>query len=267
MEDLEIGGSWDNDYINYIEFDLYACKDGIDYDEKNENCSTYEEIIKMANENNSFEFELYYPVVHYQPMNKTNPILVQYTWLIKEEKLHSHWGYAALSGDSYSNGNKRDLMNEGSSSRFYSFNIYLKSEIIYYNRQYKKFLLILADGLPIVGFIFTFFKLIAKVFKVSVGNQKLTELLFENLQEKKPKITKDKINFLKVKIKKNKLEKKNNTIKRVDNNSIKLERITNINNIGISTNNYINDISSIQLYNNEDRKNSFGSRNKKKFLR
>ena len=183
MEDLDMGGSWDNDFINYVEFDLYACKDGIDYDENNGNCSTYEEIIEKATNNNSFEFELYYPVVHYQPMNKTTPIFVKYTnyfyhlsrfsnkidriylqqyilnddkgWLIKEEKLYSHWGYLSLAGDSYANGNKKDLMNEGSSSRFYSFNIYLKSEIIYYNRKYKKFLLILADGLPIVTVIFT----------------------------------------------------------------------------------------------------------------
>ena len=34
MEDLDMGGSWDNDFINYVEFDLYACKNGIDYDEK-----------------------------------------------------------------------------------------------------------------------------------------------------------------------------------------------------------------------------------------
>ena len=50
MEDLYLEGSWDNEYINYIEFDLYACKDGIDYDENNDNCSTYEKIIEMATE-------------------------------------------------------------------------------------------------------------------------------------------------------------------------------------------------------------------------
>ena len=289
-----MGGSWDNDFINYVEFDLYACKDGIDYDENNTNCTTYEKISEMATENNSFEFELYYPVVHYQPTNKTIPIFVKYTnyfyhlsrfsnkidriylqqhilnddkgWLLKEEKLYYHWGCITFSGDSYANGFKKDLMNEGSSSRFYSFNIYLKSEIMYYNRKYKKILLIFADGLPIVTVIFSIFKLIAKVFKVSAGNQKLTELLFENLQEKQPKISNDKINGLKAKKKKNKLEKKINTIKRVDNNTLKLDKNSNNNNIGMTTNNNINDISSIQLNNNE-RKNSFGSRNKSKLIK
>jgi hypothetical protein len=79
MEDLDMGGSWDNDFINYVEFDLYACKKGIDYDENNENCTSYEKLMETASQDNSFEFEIYYPVVHYQPMNKTTPLFIKYT--------------------------------------------------------------------------------------------------------------------------------------------------------------------------------------------
>ena len=32
MEELDMGGSWDSLFINYVEFDLYICEDGIDYD-------------------------------------------------------------------------------------------------------------------------------------------------------------------------------------------------------------------------------------------
>jgi len=305
MEDLNIGGSWDTDYINYVQFDLFACKNGINYDKNNKNCTSYEKIIENATDNNSYEFELYYPVVQYQPMNKTTPIFVRYSnyfyhlsrfsqkidriylqqhilkddkgWFIKKEKSKSYWGYISLNGDSYANGNEKDLMREGSSSRFYSFNIYLKSEVVYYNRKYKKILLIIADGLPVVGVLFTFFKLIAKIFKVSAGNQKLTELLFENLQEKKSKISNGKVNILKLKNKKIK-EKKNNSIKKNDNSIIKIDKNSNNNNFfGNTTNNnmneYINDYSSIQLNNYdqgiktiEDRKNSFGSKNNKFIL-
>ena len=295
MDDLNMGGSWDTDYINYVEFDLYACKNGVNYDEKNENCSSYENIIEMATENNSYEFELYYPVVHYQPMNKTTPIFVRYSsnfyhlsrfsqkidrvylqqhilkddkgWFTKKEKSHSHWGYISLSGDSYAIGDKKDLMREGSSSRFYSFNIYLKSEVVYYHRKYKKILLIIADGLPVVGVLFTCFKLIAKIFKVSAGNQKLTELLFENLQESKTKISNGKVNILKLKNKKIKV-KKNNSIKKNDNNTNNNIIIGNTTNNNV--NDYLNDYSSIQLNNNdqglqtiEDRKYSFGNKNNK----
>ena len=78
MEDLNIGGSWDSDFIYYIMLDIYICKNGINYDEKNKDCTTYDDIVKFAGVNNSYLFEMYYPVVHYQPMNKTNPIFIEY---------------------------------------------------------------------------------------------------------------------------------------------------------------------------------------------
>ena len=123
-------------------------------------------------------------------------------WFSKDEKTYSHWSSNSLNGDSYSTGDKRDLMNEGSSSKFYSFNIYLKSDVVYYNRSYKKLLLIIADGLPIVNVIFIIFKLFTKIVKISSGNKKLTELLFENLQENPNKIKNGKIKVLKLNKKK-----------------------------------------------------------------
>ena len=214
MEDLYMGGNWDIDFLNFVQFDLYMCKNGIDYDENNENCTSYEKIVEMTGKYNCFDFEMYYPVVHYQPMNKTTPIFVKYTnyfyhlsrfsnkidriylqqhilkddknLLYKNEKQYSFWGAYSLEGDNYATGNTKDLMNEGSTSRLYSFNIYLKSNVAYYNRTYKKLSLIIAEGLPIVNIIFLFFRLIAKIFKISSANKKLTELLFENLHKKKP---------------------------------------------------------------------------------
>jgi len=214
MEDLDVGGSWDSDFLNLVTLDLYNCKNGINYDEDNENCTKYEKIREIAGENNNFQFEIYYPVVHYQPLNKTHPIFVKYTnyfyhisiysnkidriylqqYILKDdkgliskaEKTFNYWGVVSFSGDSYATGINRDLMNEGSTSRFYSFNIYLKNEITNYNRTYKKLFLIIADGLPIINVIFVIFKLFAKILKISSGNKKLTELLFENLKETKP---------------------------------------------------------------------------------
>ena len=229
MEDLNMGGGWDSDFLFLVTFDLYACKNGIDYDKNNKNCSTYEKIAEVAGNNNCFEFEMYYPVVHYQPLNKTTPIFVEYKndfyhlsrytnkidriylqqhiliddkgWFLKDEETYSRWGCASLTGDSYANGNKRDLMNEGSTSRFYSFNIYLKSDVIYYNRSYKKRInLIFSEGLPIVNIVFIVFRFISKVFKISSENKKITELLFENLKEKKTfmKINKKYTNNIKI---------------------------------------------------------------------
>ena len=213
MEELDMGGSWDYDYINYITFDLYICKNGIDYDQNNPNCTSYKKIGDAIKEYNCFEFDMYYPVVHYQPTNKTSPITIKYNnyfyhlsrfsnkidriylqqyilnddsgLLLKDKKSFSYWGCVLMLGDSYSTRDERDIMVEGSTSRLYSFDIYLNSDVIYYSRSYKKLYLIIAEGLPIVNIVFIFFKTLAKIFKISTGNKRMTELLFENLKEKK----------------------------------------------------------------------------------
>ena len=281
MDDLIMGGNWQTDFINYIEFDLYICKNGIEYDESNVDCSSYEKIINASKENNSFEMEFFYPEVYYEPSNQTTPIIVKYSsyfyhfsrysnkidrlflqkyilsdddgWFFKMIKNYTYWGCTSLLGDSYTTGGKNDLMNEGSSSRLYSLNIYLKDDIIYYNRTYKKIFLIIADRLPIVNIVCIFFSIIAKIFKVSSGNKKLTELLFENLKEKpkQSKINNEPFVTLKMKAKSNhqSVKKFNSIKKNLSNNNI--NEISNINNNNnksnnffYSTNNNMNDASS-----------------------
>ena len=289
MEELDIGGSWDSDFLDLVTFDLYACKNGINYDEKNPNCTTYERISKEAGDNDCFEFEMYYPVVQYQPMNKTTPIFVRYYnyfyhlsrysnkidrlylqqyllnddkgWLSKDEKFYSHWGGVSLNGDSYATGEQKDLMNEGSTSRLYSFNIYLKSEVIHYNRSYKKISLILADGLPIISVVINFFRIIAKILKISSGNRKLTELLFENLKKKKIKIHNEQFNSLKYESKKINEKRKS----KVNENNLSLNKNSNHNNniSGLKNN---NDISSCDLNKKDSGKNILDKDNERKSI-
>ena len=260
MDDLDVGGNWDADFLNLVTLDLYNCKDGIDYDENNSNCTTYDKIEEIAGKNNNLQFEIYYPIVNYQPMNKTNPIFIKYInyfyhlsrfsnkidrlhlqkhilnddqgFFLTSIKSYSYWGIFSLNGDSYSIGNKRDLMNEGSTSRFYSFNIYIKNEIVYYNRSYKKFFLIIANGLPIVNIIINIFECFIKSIKISSGNRKLTELLFENLKERKTffklknKESKKKLDDLNIN---NSTLKGNNTNYQSDNSIFQLKNQNNIN--------------------------------------
>jgi hypothetical protein len=237
MEELFMGGNWQANFINYVEFDLYICKNGIDYNESNTNCSSYDQIMQSTSNNNSYEMEIFYPIVYYQQYNKTTPIIVKYTsyfyhfsrysnkidrlylqkyvlnddkgWFQKDIKQYTFWGFSSLTGDSYSYGDKKDLMNEGSTSRLYSFNIYLNSDIIIFNRTYKKIFVIIADRLPIVNIVYILFSFFAKIFKISSGNKKLTELLFENLKEKTNKPNKtnkgnnEQFNIIKIKSKNN----------------------------------------------------------------
>ena len=276
MEELEMGGSWDSDFINYITFDLYLCENGIDYDENNPNCSSYQKMINASNKFGYIEMEIFYPVIQYQPINKKNPIVTKYNnyfyhlslfsnkidrlylqqHILKDdrgidENLISFWGCESISLDYYVNGYKKDLMGEGSSSRLYSFNIYLIPEVIYYNRTYKSLFLIIIDGLPIIYIIFQLFKFIAKSLKISSGNKKLTELLFENLTENKYYM-KLRQNNVYHDTKTNKLKNKNKNL-----NGTLIHK--NINDISII--NLLKQESGIKLANNMNKKES--SENKK----
>ena len=257
MDNIEMGGNWDTDYVFYVQFDLYICKNGIDYDENNSNCSSYEKIIESAGEDNSYSFDVFYPVVHYQPFVKEKPIFVKYDnyfyhlsrfsnkidriflqkyqlnddngWIMKQENITTHWGYVSISGDTYMTGDKKDLVNEGSSSRIFSFNIYVNSDVVYYSRSYKKLLLIIANGLPNINLIFTIFKAITKIYVISLRKKKFTEFLFENI-EKKPnvfeinkikKINEDK-NYNNINLKMNKRNINGITKNNIDNTSLNL---------------------------------------------
>ena len=213
MDDIEIGGAWISLYINYVSMNFYLCKNGIDYDETNPNCTTQQDIIDRIGVNNSLEIEFYYPIIRFQPTNISYPIIVLYNqffyhiskfsnkidriyfqeyilkndlgWIKKNSINSSYWGFSTINGDSYTSTDKKDLISEVSTSRSYSLNIYLQQGIIYYERKYKKILQIISERLPIISFVFIIFKKIVKIFKVSEENKKFFELLFENLKAKK----------------------------------------------------------------------------------
>ena len=226
MDDLDMGGSWISEFIDYVQFDLYFCQDGINYNEKNPKCSTINEIKNHVGINNSLEMDIYYPIVQYQPNNKTYPLIVIYRqhfyhisrytnkierlylqqniltddlgWILKKEFNYSYWGLNTINDDTYFNGEEKDLIIEGSNSRLYSFNIYLKPGVTHYKRYYKKLHFIISDFFPMAYIIFIVMKNISKIFKNAESNKKMMELLFENLKEK-PIIFKKNLDQLKIK--------------------------------------------------------------------
>jgi hypothetical protein len=258
-------------------------ENGIKYDESNSKCSALDQIINFVGENNSLDISIYFPIVQFQPINKTNPIIVIYRqfyyhlskyvykinrifiqenvftddsgWILKKEKNHSYWGINSINGDTYFRGNENDLMNEGSNSRAYSFNIYLEPGIIHYKRHYKKIHIIFSDFYPVAYIIFVIMKNISKLFKKVENNKIMVELLFENLKEK-PNVFEKNIQKLRLKnynsinnfgrlsfqsyINKRKAEIKNNNI--INNNEI--------NGINKDENDEDNDSYNINLDNN-----------------
>ena len=241
MDDLEIGGSWTDEFLNYIQFDLYLCKNGINYDENNENCTKYENLRSIYG---SLSLSLFYPVVQIQSTNIENPVKVIYReyfyqfskfsnkldriyleenvfiddlgWITKMKNKNSYWGFSYINSDSYTTGNTKDIMDEGSTSRLYSFNIYLEPTINTYNRSFKKIYTILAEAAPVVFVLFIIFKSIANIFKSTSSNKKITELLFENLTEKKN--TNEKKFIKKIFKREGRLSVQNNNI--INNNSL-----------------------------------------------
>ena len=226
IEDLDMGSSSIGEYINYIQFDIYFCENGNNYNEDNPKCTSFDKITNYIGNNNSLEIDFYYPIVQFQPTNKTNPAIIIYRqhfhhlsrYINKIEKLHlqeflltddsgwifqndmntSYWGLNSIEDEIYFNGDERDINYEGSSSRAYSFNLYLEPGIINYKRYYKKLHTIFSDFFPIAYIIFIVMKNISKVFKNVENNKKMIELLFENLKEK-PSFFEESLKKLKLK--------------------------------------------------------------------
>ena len=224
MDDLEMGGSWNAEFVNYIRLDLNLCKDGIDYDENNENCTSHEFLNKQFGDNNNWFFELLYPSVQFQPSNKTMPILVLYTsyyyglstisnkvdriyiqehifeddigWIFnKPIKNFTYWGVSSIKTDYYTIG-KRDIFRYGSTSRLYSLKLYLDYGTVFYNRKYKKLIEIFSEILPILKGISTIFCFLStsinklKIIKILneyiIGNEiNLFETLYSNVEKSK----------------------------------------------------------------------------------
>ena len=208
MEDLFIGGSWNSEYINYIRFDLYLCKNGINYNESNNNCTSYDDLKNKIGKNNNWYFELMYPIIQFQPTINENPILILYknyfyglsTKTKKLDRLYlqehifeekegfirnkshnkSYWGLSSLNGDNYIIDDD-DSIKYGSNSRLYSLKIYLDLGTIYYTRKYKSLIEILSDVFPILNLFSIFFCFLGKIINEIKASKKLNEyIIFSN---------------------------------------------------------------------------------------
>ena len=220
LDGLNRDGSWITGLVNFIQFDLYYCEKGVNFDGNNPNCTSYDKIINSIGFNNTLKIAFYFPIIQYQPTNRNNPVIVTYQqhslclnkytkklekavlkesiftddsgWIVRKDSNNSYWGMNFISGDDQFIGNSNDFTGQESDSKIYSISIYIESDIDHYIRYYKKLNIILAEAVPVAFIIFFVFKHISKLFKFAEGNKKIIELLFENLTEK-PKQLKEKI--------------------------------------------------------------------------
>ena len=219
FDNIELGGGWNADFLNYLQLDIYICKDGIEYDKNNTNCTKIENLKEFYFKNDTWVFEYFYPIVEYQPTNYENPILVIYknhlynfsSHLNKDERMYvqeyilnddkglvfnddknfSFWGYFSSDFDIlFSNG---DLLNEKHSSKLYSLSVYLDAGKILYTRRFNKIYTVVANVFPLFNLVFFIFDSFSYMIKTIMTEKYLSELFFQRINENdKINIDKDK---------------------------------------------------------------------------
>lgn len=215
LDNIELGGGWTAKFLNYLQLDIYICKEGVEYNETDQKCTKYQKLKDMYSKNYNWAFEYFYPIVEFQPTNYDNPILVTYknhfynfsSYLNKDERMYiqeyilnddkglifnddknsSFWGFISSDFDVlYSNG---DLLNEKHSSKLYSLSIFLDTGKILYIRRYYKLYTVIANVFPIFNVVFLIFDFLTYMIKTIMTEKYLSELFFQRINET------DKINF------------------------------------------------------------------------
>ena len=205
--DFLFGGNWNNDFLNYIEINLYLCEDGVAYNTSDPRCSKITDYLK--NFNSSLLFDFHFPMVQFQPTNFETPIEIIYknyyyrlsSYNYKIEKLYikenilsddinilrnnyqnkSCWGMSTLYSDDYYLPTEYDPISDNSNtSRIYALNIYMDDGIVFYTRTYKKLFLIISNVFPVFRVILFFFKKLTQNIKKSLTKIDILELFFEN---------------------------------------------------------------------------------------
>ena len=253
MEDLDIGGSWNSEFLNYIRFDLYLCKDGSDYNESNLNCTSYNKFNELHGKDNNFFFELLYPVVQFQPTEKKIPILILYKayyyifsrysnkldriylqeyvledeqgWIFNKYNNLSYWGTYSIGGENYITSDQ-DIVYKGSNSRLYSLKIYLNLGMTFYTRKYKKLYEMLSDIFPLIRAITIFFSFLAEIISELYSTKKLNEFII-GIDKKNKNLRKNKKS--KILLNLNTLNNSNNLNKNINGKNNKLEEKNNKN--------------------------------------
>ena len=259
MDDLVIGGSVNSNYFYYIEFNLYLCKN-------NSNCVNF----NFNDFNNNLEFLFYYPISRFHENDYSSPLKTKYKKdyimlnknttkinqiFFRKIILDDEIGFFGSKKNHYEywecGSSKKDFyFMDNLEQKLFSMEILVDQSFIFYYRKYQNIFSILSESLPLIFLVFNLGKLLAKIFKLSSINRKLTELLFENLAEK-PNKFQNYIRDMKSKktIEKLNLNKNKDGINNIS-NFIKNNLNTNPNNLKSTEENNI-----ISMTNNDNPKN------------
>ena len=216
MDDLLMGGDWNNDFLNYIRLDLYLCENGSDY-KLSDKCTSFDDLDKLYGKNNSLFFELLYPEVQFQQIDVKMPVIILYKhyyyminkylnkvdriylreyiledeqgWIFNIAKNISYWGTYSLDGDNFIRSEKGEYIYKENSSILYSLQIYIYLSVTYYNRKYKKLYEIFSDIFPLIKIVSFICSFLTESINEIIYSKKLHELIldFNQIPDKKPK--------------------------------------------------------------------------------
>jgi hypothetical protein len=211
QDDIPFGGKWNGNYIYYIEIDLFLCDEGIYFNQSDSRCNKINNLFNIIN--STLSFDLYYPVVQFQPTNYQTPISIIYknnfyrlsAYSHKLEKIYiqkhtlsddtniitskikntSYWGISSLYGDNYYISKEDDPLIHNEENEIYTMEIYMDYGMVYYKRSYNKIFTILSKVFPIFNFCLILIKKFTQHIKISFTKRKLIELIFERKEKGK----------------------------------------------------------------------------------
>ena len=270
-ESILFGGSWDANFINFIEINLYLCEDGIYFNQSDPRCNIIDNFLKSINY--SLFFDFYYPVVQFQPTNIRTPMTVIYkkffsqlttynfrleklyikehilsddkNYLKKNDKNTSCWGISSIFGDNYYISKEFNHI-ISNTSHIYKMEIFMDYGLVYYKRTYNKIYLIISNVFPLFKFALYFIKLFSQHVKMSFTKRELIELIFENKKLSKNSLLQFK--NLKESFKQS-LNKIKEEPKMDDSQNVLLKENKNNNNININNINNNEQIKNVNLNN------------------
>ena len=199
------GGFWDHEFLYYFEIRLFYCNNSEIYLNNSSLCPSIEEMNQYFSFNTVY-FSIYYSNIELRVNDLKNPFSKKHSnyftyinhnfrktdrlflneqilnddqgWIISNNKNISTWGIYNIQSD-YIYYNNEMITTEGFSTLFYSLNIYMTSNKIYYTRKYLK----IPDVLSMIGGLITFIHVFGKVLCISINlnmqKLKIIEYLFD----------------------------------------------------------------------------------------
>ena len=248
ITNITFGGNWNDNFLNYIEINIYLCEEGVPYNSSDPRCDKIDHLLKKVN--SSLLFDFYFPIVQFQPKDLDNPVKIIYknyfyrltSFSYKVQKLFllehilsddksmvrthykntSFWGMSSLYGDDYFLPSNVDhISNNSNTSRIFALNIYMDDGFVYYTRTFKKIFIILSNIFPLFKFGLYIMKHFTQYVKMSFTKRKLTGFIFENVTAKAKTFLPKKLDELNTNSRAKKFNKITLSANKSDNNLIK----------------------------------------------